>query len=1330
MKRPVGYIIGGLAAAVLLVVIAGTVWIINTTAGARWLIGFFSPQTGMQISFRHIEGRLRDSLRLQGLAIKFPQVHTTIESLEVHFQPLYLLTGRLHFKNITVREAYIQDNIPEAPTVLGWPQASGLIVLINAKIESLKVSGFTYRHLNKEPLHVQTIDSALAWQNAVLSIEKLNIDDAAGGIRGKIVAGFKYPSLQIDATLLTAKTIAGMASFRLQSNLGPGQKQEQLVGSINLSGRKKPTDQQPLWELALDAGMTSREFHWKQFRLTRPGQSGAITGQGTLHFAAAEPFIDLRAKVADLDLTTEIKMPMNISGEVSFTGTIKQYQGRFTLANKGKNWQAIGLSSEYKGSSKGLKLTEIAGSLLDGALRGQLDLDWRDGLKLKGVLRGFNLNPARIEAKWQGLVNFNLAGSLSVSPGNILDGELSFNLLESNLHGQQLTGELQASLIRSNLLIKHLALQGKGFNLQAAGAIDKKLAFTAHIRDFSRLVPQTAGTLQAKGWTRRHAGRWSGAVHAQGGDLTAGDIKIATANLSVLIEDQDNYPLQLKATCGKLQYKSFTAETLTLQAGGTVRDHSLTAMLRVHRQEMHLTLAGSYHQGGWQGRIIRLSGTDGVSPWHLTQPAPFSITADSIMLEPMIFAAQDSESLKISAQLTGNQSVGFVTLTWNSVNLARADFWLREKMLTGRSSGNLHLSLLPQKRIALAGNLSARGSIKLQGQTISVQHSNCDIAAAEQGTRAALEIQLADGATVRGTFSSSSPARLALPDEGKFDLTWSNFALEPLGAWLPADTRLEGKFAGHARGRLLPDYRLDMKGQAELAQAKIHGQKDKKDVSISLRQTSLAWTWQENTLRGEMAASLAEYGQVRGNFQLPVPARFPVLLDQTGPLQVALTGQAREKGLLSSLFPGFIHESSGELDVNLKIDGTWREPLISGDIHLSKAGAYLPTAGITIKDTRLTAHLDQDTIRIKSFRALSGSGYIDGSASILLKRWEIVSYEGSINGERFQTIYLPELQLQSSPKLTFTGTPDQLSISGEVLLPYLQVTGSPASEEIKPSSDVVVAGRKKPAAKTLPVALHVQVKVVLGDQVFFKAAGIDAQLGGSIDLTLQDINAVSGRGEIKVVKGRYRTYGVNLDIVRGRLFYAGGPINQPTLDILALRTVGEVRAGVTVGGTLQTPVIKLYSEPAMQDIDILAYIVLGHPLGSSPQQAGPLALAAGALLSSRQAEDLQQQIKNRLGLSTLEIKTDQTESNSRMGYKPMQVGPAGTASASRTYGVTETMLVVGKYLTPQLYISYGRSLFSGGNLFSIRYDLSKRWQLESQTGQESGVDIYYKLEFN
>jgi translocation and assembly module TamB len=107
---------------------------------------------------------------------------------------------------------------------------------------------------------------------------------------------------------------------------------------------------------------------------------------------------------------------------------------------------------------------------------------------------------------------------------------------------------------------------------------------------------------------------------------------------------------------------------------------------------------------------------------------------------------------------------------------------------------------------------------------------------------------------------------------------------------------------------------------------------------------------------------------------------------------------------------------------------------------------------------------------------------------------------------------------------------------------------------------------------------------------------------------------------------------------------------------------------------------------------------------------------------------MQEQIKNRLGLSTLEIQSG--EAPGRMGYKPIPATPPGIAPAKPAGSLSQTMLTVGKYLTPQLYFSYGRSLFTGGNLFRLRYDIFRQWQIETQTGSESGVDLYYKIDFN
>jgi translocation and assembly module TamB len=150
----------------------------------------------------------------------------------------------------------------------------------------------------------------------------------------------------------------------------------------------------------------------------------------------------------------------------------------------------------------------------------------------------------------------------------------------------------------------------------------------------------------------------------------------------------------------------------------------------------------------------------------------------------------------------------------------------------------------------------------------------------------------------------------------------------------------------------------------------------------------------------------------------------------------------------------------------------------------------------------------------------------------------------------------------------------------------------------------------------------------------------------------------------------------------------------------------------------------------MPDVDVLAYIVLGHPLGSSGEQASLLTQAAGALLTSSKASALQEQLKSHLGLSTLEIQGGVGTTTNAMGYKPLQVTPPGAIPADQQSGITETVLTVGKYLTPQLYISYGKSLFTGSNLFKLRYDIFKHWQIETQTGSgESGADLYYKLEF-
>jgi translocation and assembly module TamB len=58
----------------------------------------------------------------------------------------------------------------------------------------------------------------------------------------------------------------------------------------------------------------------------------------------------------------------------------------------------------------------------------------------------------------------------------------------------------------------------------------------------------------------------------------------------------------------------------------------------------------------------------------------------------------------------------------------------------------------------------------------------------------------------------------------------------------------------------------------------------------------------------------------------------------------------------------------------------------------------------------------------------------------------------------------------------------------------------------------------------------------------------------------------------------------------------------------------------------------------------------------------------------------------------------------------------------------ETSLVLGRYLSPRLYVSYGVSLTQQLNTVKARYSLSDRWTIKTEAGQARGADLVYTIQ--
>ena len=61
-------------------------------------------------------------------------------------------------------------------------------------------------------------------------------------------------------------------------------------------------------------------------------------------------------------------------------------------------------------------------------------------------------------------------------------------------------------------------------------------------------------------------------------------------------------------------------------------------------------------------------------------------------------------------------------------------------------------------------------------------------------------------------------------------------------------------------------------------------------------------------------------------------------------------------------------------------------------------------------------------------------------------------------------------------------------------------------------------------------------------------------------------------------------------------------------------------------------------------------------------------------------------------------------------------------------GDDDTSVVLGKYLSPKLFVSYGISIAEAINTIKLRYTLNERWALKAEAGLNQSADVEYRIE--
>ncbi len=442
----------------------------------------------------------------------------------------------------------------------------------------------------------------------------------------------------------------------------------------------------------------------------------------------------------------------------------------------------------------------------------------------------------------------------------------------------------------------------------------------------------------------------------------------------------------------------------------------------------------------------------------------------------------------------------------------------------------------------------------------------------------------------------------------------------------------------------------------------------------------------------QAAATLAPIGRQADWRQSRLKGALQVHLDRLEPI---------------SAFVPAVTQARGKLRIDFTVAGTPAEPQVTGQAVLDEGKARIPALGIDLDPLRLEIRSAENKVLRIDGAARSGPGQVKLNGSITLDPEQGWPTRLSVRGDRFESVDLPEAHLFASPDLTFQLRGRRIELNGEVLLPEGKVAPRELPKGAVQVSEDAMVVRVPAGGKIQPHGqgweIYSRVTIRLGDKVSFNGFGLSGKIAGQLTATDAPDQPTLAEGALRIIEGQYSAYGQKLAITEGRLIFAG-PTDNPGLDIRAVRKVEEITAGIHVSGTLKRPQSTLFSEPPMDEANTLSYLLLGRPLNKASSAEGDLMTKAISALGVKGGNLLAKRIGRKLGLDELTLQGGES--------------------------VEETTLVIGRYLSPKFYVSYGIGLFEASNVLSLRYTISPRLTLRAQSGEENSLDLLYTREYN
>ncbi|MDO9310520.1 MAG: translocation/assembly module TamB domain-containing protein, partial [Nitrosomonas sp.] len=411
--------------------------------------------------------------------------------------------------------------------------------------------------------------------------------------------------------------------------------------------------------------------------------------------------------------------------------------------------------------------------------------------------------------------------------------------------------------------------------------------------------------------------------------------------------------------------------------------------------------------------------------------------------------------------------------------------------------------------------------------------------------------------------------------------------------------------------------------------------------------------------------------------------------------------------------------TSGQLEAQTTIQGTLKQPDFNGRVSGTQLSVVLLAHGINLQQGNLDANFRQSNLKIEQLHFITPHEAQPDDR--LLKDVKLDSESGSLTVTGDIGLVSNESQLDfKMNELPFTHKTDYWIVasgSGQATFREnsLSVTGNlaadaglllqPPQDRPELPDDIVFVNSPNAAPKNLSLLLDIALN--LGEKFYLRAAGLEGRLAGQLQVQNDKNNTLKVNGTIAAQDTTFKAYGQNLTVQRGIVSFQG-PLDDPGLNILAVREGLAVEAGVEIMGSVRHPRVTLVSTPNVPDTEKLSWIVLGRKPDPGGLDTSVLLAAAGSILGGQSGGGITEQITKALGVDEI-------------SFKQAGIG----SSLSGQIGV------VGKRISSRVYLSYERSLATTTmGITKLTYNLTPKITVVTQAGEDSAIDLFYTFQFD